>query len=135
MKLPRLQILTSLLAPPQELRYEHGRKLTEYLPSDFGTADEFLARYDWRLRYAKARWLIYCDSRWGIDGDNVSIVELFEEFRASLLAEASQIPDVRLRRRGCRRVAHLDSLPMLNRILRIANARSVVAIPEGLYYA
>jgi hypothetical protein len=43
MKLPRLQILTSLLAPPQELRYEHGRKLTEYLPSDVGTADEFLA--------------------------------------------------------------------------------------------
>ena len=51
--LPRLQILTSLLAHPQELRYEH-RKLTEYLPSDTRTADEFLARYGWRLRYAKA---------------------------------------------------------------------------------
>jgi hypothetical protein len=133
--LPRLQILTSLLAHPQELQYDRGRKLTEYLPSDTRTADEFLARYGWRLRYTKARWLIYCDGRWRIDGDNVSIVELFEEFRASLLAEASEIPDMRLRRRACRRVAHLGSLPMLNRILRIANARDVVAIPKGLYYA
>jgi hypothetical protein len=133
--LPRLQILTSLLAPPEELRYEPGHKLTEYLPSDTRTGDEFLARYGWRLRYAKARWLIYCDGRWRIDGDNVSIVKLFEEFRTSLLTEANQIPDMRLRRRACRRVAHLGSLPMLNRILRIANARSVVAIPEGLYYA
>ena len=135
MKLPRLQTLTSLLAHSQKLRYEPGHQLTEYLPSDIRTADEFLARYGWRLRYAKARWLIYCDGRWRIDGDNVSIVELFEEFRASLLAEASQIPDVRLRRRGCRRVAHLGSLPMLTRILRLSNARDVVAIPKGLYYA
>ena len=133
--LPRLQILTSLLEHPQELPYQPGRKLAEYLPYDIRTADEFIARYGWRLRYAKARWLIYCDGRWRIDGDNVSIVELFEEFRANLLAEASQIPDIRLRRRACRRVAHLGSLPMLNRILRIANARDVVAIPEGLYYA
>jgi hypothetical protein len=132
---PRLQILTSLLADPQELPYQPVRKLNDYLPYDTRTADEFLARYGWRLRYAKARWLIYGDGRWRIDGDNVSIVELFEEFRGSLLAEANQIPDMRLRRRACRRVAHLGSLPKLNRILRIANARAVVAIPEGLHYA
>jgi hypothetical protein len=87
------------------------------------------------LRYAKARWLIYCAGRWRIDGDNVSIVELFEEFRASLLTEANQIADHRLRCRARRRVARLGSLPMLNRILRIANARAVVAIPKGLFYA
>ena len=133
--LPRLQILTSLLAHPQELPYQPGRTLSDFLFYDVRTADEFLARYGWRLRYAKARWLIYCAGRWRIDGDNVSIVELFEEFRASLLTEANQIPDMRLRRRACRRVAHLGSLPMLNRILRIANARAVVAIPKGLYYA
>jgi hypothetical protein len=133
--LPRLQILTSLLEHPHELPYQPARKLADYLPYDIRTADEFIARYGWRLRYAKARWLIYCDGRWRIDGDHVSIVELFEEFRASLLAEASQIPEIRLRRRACRRVAHLGSLPMLNRILRIARVRAAVAIPEGLHYA
>jgi hypothetical protein len=133
--LPRLQILTSLLAHPQELPYQLGRKLAEYLPYDIGTADEFLARYGWRLRYAKARWLIYADGRWRIDGDNVSIVKLFEEFRSSLLTEANQILDVRLRRRARRRVAHLGSLSMLNRVLRIARVRAAVAIPEGLRYA
>ena len=98
--LPRLQILTSLLAHPHEVPYQPARKLADYLPYDIRTADEFIARYGWRLRYAKARWLIYCDGRWRIDGDNVSIVELFEEFRASLLTEANQIPDMRLRRRA-----------------------------------
>ena len=83
----------------------------------------------------KARWLIYCDGRWRIDGDNVSIVELFEEFRASILKEADQVADTRLQRRARRRVAHLGSLPMLKRILRIANARAAAAIPEGVYYA
>jgi hypothetical protein len=134
--LPRLQILTGLLARPQEQPpCQSGRKLAEYLASDIGTADEFLARYGWRLRYAKARWLIYCDGRWRIDGDNVSIVELFEEFRASILKEANQVADTRLQRRARRRVAHLGSLPMLKRILRIANARAVAAIPEGVHYA
>ena len=57
--LPRLQILTGLLARPQEPPCQSGRKLAEYLTNDIGTADEFLARYGWRLRYAKARWLIY----------------------------------------------------------------------------
>ncbi len=133
--LPRLQILTGLLARPQEPPCQSGRKLAEYLASDIGTADEFLARYGWRVRYAKARWLIYCDGRWRIDGDNVSIVELFEEFRASILKEANQVADTRLQRRARRRVAHLGSLPMLNRILRLANARAAAAIPEGLHYA
>jgi hypothetical protein len=132
--LPRLQTIASLLARPQELPYQPGT-LSDFLFSDLRTADEFLARYAWRLRHAKARWLIYCEGRWRIDGDNVSIVDLFEEFRTSLLTEANQIADHRLRRRARRRVAHLGSLAMLNRILRIANARAVVAIPEGLRYA
>ena len=41
--LPRLQILTGLLARPQEPPCQSGRKLAEYLANDIGTADEFLA--------------------------------------------------------------------------------------------
>lgn len=133
--LPRLQTLSSLLAPPRELPYQPADEPLAFLLFDIRTADEFLARYGWRLKYAKARWLIYHAGRWRIDGDGISIVELFQEFRASLVNDANRIEDQRFRRRAQRRVAQLGSLPMLNRILRIAGRSATVAIPEGLHYA
>jgi hypothetical protein len=128
-----LKTIASQLACPAESPYQSS-KLGDFVFSDLRTADEFLVRHGSRLRYAKARWLIYSEARWRIDGDGVSIVELFQEFRASLVNELDQVQDERIRRQARRRITQFGSLPMLNRILRIACGRGIVAIPEDFRY-